>query len=89
MGEKKIVTTNHELETLMAVASAEIAVDLANKKGPEYLEDVAYIISNVSCMVIDHLTGEKKLQEEEVAAFDAASSARRFVTGLIEAVYKK
>lgn len=89
MGEKKIVTTNHELETLMAVASAEVAVDLADKKGPEYLEDVAYVVAKISCMVIDHLTGEKKLPEEEVAAFDAASAARRFVTGLIEAVYKK
>lgn len=89
MGEKKIVTTNYELETLMAAASAELAVDLADKKGPEYLEDVAYVVAKVSCMVIDHLTGKEKIPEENIAAFNAVSASRRFVFGLIEAVYKK
>ena len=63
MEEKKIITTEEEIATLIGLAQSQIC-DSHDESEKDLIVDVA---GDIYIKVNDHLTGRKKFSEEDIA----------------------
>ena len=84
MEEKKIVTTEEELEALIAVSSSHFA----EGRGAEEAREIAEMSAGISYDVINHLTGRKKLPQEEIDQYYAVATPMHELVRLFERIFK-
>ena len=84
MEEKKIVTTEEELEALIAVSSSHFA----EGRGDEKAREIAEMSACISYDFVNHLAGRKNLPQEEIDLYYETVRPMRAVIKLFKEIFK-